>query len=86
MFNSLKDLSLSMHRLAMIVAMDYIDRDTWAANVPIIGRNAKMRKDSANLHTGTFDLGSNYHIADYITDFKTETIEIEPYPYHRKEK
>ncbi|MDO8510802.1 MAG: hypothetical protein Q7S55_01420 [Nanoarchaeota archaeon] len=83
-FKSLKDLSLSLHRLAMVVAMDYIDRDTWAAKLPIIGGDARLRRDSADLATGVFDDSSHYFIADYKTDFKNGTIEKEA--YSRKEK
>ena len=83
-FKSLKELSLSLHRLAMVVAMDHIDRDTWAAKLPIIGRDARLRRDSADLATGIFDDSSHYFIADYKTDFKNGTIEKEA--YSRKEK
>ncbi|MEK6939182.1 MAG: hypothetical protein AABX31_00490, partial [Nanoarchaeota archaeon] len=83
-FKSLKDLSLSMHKLAMVVAMDYIKSDTWTATLPLIGHNAKVRRGSLNLSTGTFERDSNYHIAHYETDFKNGSIEKET--YSRKEK
>lgn len=84
-FTSLKELSLSLHKLAMIVAMDYVDRDTWAAKLPILGRNARLRRDSAELVTGIFDVGSNYFISWYETDFKKGTREMETYLLKEKQ-
>jgi len=83
-FASLKALSRSLHRLAMVITLDHIGRDTWFAKLLLIGRNSGIRRENASLSTATFDEESDYFIARYETDFKRGTRELKT--YSRKER
>lgn len=85
-FKALKDLSLELHRLATIVARGYIIQDTKMASMPVTGKRAKQRRNSARISTGAFDADTHYFIAYFKSGFTGQTMEAETYKQHRIER